>query len=253
MLLAIALAPGRRRSVQPGSGRQEPAAQLRDSAVDRGASLTMVGFFVWEKKATTRLLEPAGVKFRPFLAALGAIADRRRRTDGDPGQRRIVRSGRARHGQERSRSGCCCASSSRCRSARCSAAGWPPGIGDRPIAVVGLLIAAIRLLADLALGCQRALRPPRFRAVHTAGLRHRPGAGRFRTGSGDRPADLCGAAGGPARRARDRVGRCGGLPDDRHAHRYGGLVGVGVCTGSTRSCSRCPSSTPAICWTPDDS
>jgi MFS family permease len=36
------------------------------------AVLTMVGFFVWEKRATTRLLEPAGVKFRPFLAALGA-------------------------------------------------------------------------------------------------------------------------------------------------------------------------------------
>ncbi len=36
------------------------------------AALTMVGFFVWEKKATTRLLEPAGVQFRPFLAALAA-------------------------------------------------------------------------------------------------------------------------------------------------------------------------------------
>lgn len=36
------------------------------------AVLTMVGFFVWEKKATTRLLEPAGVQFRPFLAALAA-------------------------------------------------------------------------------------------------------------------------------------------------------------------------------------
>ncbi len=31
-----------------------------------------VGFFVWEKFAKTRLIEPAGVHFRPFLAALGA-------------------------------------------------------------------------------------------------------------------------------------------------------------------------------------
>lgn len=36
------------------------------------AALTFAGFFVWEKKATTRLLEPAGVQFRPFLAALAA-------------------------------------------------------------------------------------------------------------------------------------------------------------------------------------
>ena len=31
-----------------------------------------MAFFVWEKFARTRLLEPAGVHFRPFLAALGA-------------------------------------------------------------------------------------------------------------------------------------------------------------------------------------
>lgn len=39
------------------------------------AAATMVGFFVWEKFATTRLLEPAGVRFRPFLASLtGSLA-----------------------------------------------------------------------------------------------------------------------------------------------------------------------------------
>ncbi len=31
-----------------------------------------MAFFVWEKFARTRLMEPAGVHFRPFLAALGA-------------------------------------------------------------------------------------------------------------------------------------------------------------------------------------
>ena len=37
-----------------------------------GALVAAVAFFVWEKFASTRLLEPAGVHFRPFLAALGA-------------------------------------------------------------------------------------------------------------------------------------------------------------------------------------
>jgi MFS family permease len=37
-----------------------------------GAAVAAVAFFVWEKMARTRLIEPAGVHFRPFLAALGA-------------------------------------------------------------------------------------------------------------------------------------------------------------------------------------
>ncbi|MEV0670079.1 MFS transporter [Mycobacterium sp. NPDC050441] len=37
-----------------------------------GALVAAVAFFVWEKVARTRLIEPAGVKFRPFLAALAA-------------------------------------------------------------------------------------------------------------------------------------------------------------------------------------
>jgi MFS family permease len=36
------------------------------------ALVAAVAFFAWEKVARTRLLEPAGVHFRPFLAALGA-------------------------------------------------------------------------------------------------------------------------------------------------------------------------------------
>jgi MFS family permease len=37
-----------------------------------GAVAVAVAFFVWERFARTRLIEPAGVHFRPFLAALGA-------------------------------------------------------------------------------------------------------------------------------------------------------------------------------------
>ncbi|MDT5210694.1 MAG: hypothetical protein QOF67_3109 [Mycobacterium sp.] len=37
-----------------------------------GAFVAAVAFFVWERLAKTRLIEPAGVHFRPFLAALGA-------------------------------------------------------------------------------------------------------------------------------------------------------------------------------------
>ena len=37
-----------------------------------GALVAAVAFIVWERYARTRLIEPAGVHFRPFLAALGA-------------------------------------------------------------------------------------------------------------------------------------------------------------------------------------
>lgn len=37
-----------------------------------GAAIALILFFVWERFARTRLIEPAGVHFRPFLAALGA-------------------------------------------------------------------------------------------------------------------------------------------------------------------------------------
>lgn len=37
-----------------------------------GALVATVAFFVWERIARTRLIEPAGIHFRPFLSALGA-------------------------------------------------------------------------------------------------------------------------------------------------------------------------------------
>lgn len=54
----------------------EPSAEkvLPDNGVPLliGALVVAIAFFVWEKFAKTRLIEPAGVKFGPFLAALGA-------------------------------------------------------------------------------------------------------------------------------------------------------------------------------------
>ena len=37
-----------------------------------GAAVAAVAFFTWERFARTKLIDPAGVHFRPFLAALGA-------------------------------------------------------------------------------------------------------------------------------------------------------------------------------------
>lgn len=37
-----------------------------------GAAVTAVAFFLWERYARTKLIDPAGVRFLPFLAALGA-------------------------------------------------------------------------------------------------------------------------------------------------------------------------------------
>jgi MFS family permease len=37
-----------------------------------GAAVAAVAFLLWERFARTRLIDPAGVQFRPFLAALGA-------------------------------------------------------------------------------------------------------------------------------------------------------------------------------------
>ncbi|HTM85053.1 MAG TPA: MFS transporter [Mycobacterium sp.] len=37
-----------------------------------GSLIALIAFFAWEKVARTRLIDPTGVHFRPFLAALGA-------------------------------------------------------------------------------------------------------------------------------------------------------------------------------------
>lgn len=59
-------------------GLYNPAPDGKKILPDYGAPLLIaaavvtIGFFVWERYARTRLIEPAGVRFGPFFAALGA-------------------------------------------------------------------------------------------------------------------------------------------------------------------------------------
>ena len=107
-----------------------------------GALVAAIAFFVWERFARTRLIEPAGVHFRPFLAALGASLDSRGGADGDAGQRRAVRPGRARSVDKNEAAGLLL----RFLIALPIGAllgGWiATKIGDRIVAFVGLMIAA---------------------------------------------------------------------------------------------------------------
>ena len=91
-----------------------------------GASGRGLAFFVWERFARTRLIEPAGVHFRPFLAALGSSL-----CAGAALMVTLVNVelfGQGVLGKDQNQAAsCCCGSWPRCRSARCWAAGSPPG------------------------------------------------------------------------------------------------------------------------------
>ncbi len=103
--------------------------------------------------------------------------------------------------------------------------GWlATRIGDRIVAFVGLLIAAVGywLISHWTVDVLTAHHDLGF--VHAAHVRHRPGGRRSGPRPGHRPADLGDAAGGPGRPARHRVGVGGGRPHDRHADRYRGAV-----------------------------
>ena len=72
VLLAIALGPGHLGPVQPRAGRQAGAAELRRCRCWSGRWSRPSRSSSGSDSRSTRLIEPAGVHFRPFLAALGA-------------------------------------------------------------------------------------------------------------------------------------------------------------------------------------
>ena len=72
LLLAIALGLAVVGLYNPAPDGKQLLPQLGRAGADRAPLVATVAFFVWEKFARTRLIEPAGVNFRPFLAALGA-------------------------------------------------------------------------------------------------------------------------------------------------------------------------------------
>ena len=72
VLLAIALGLVVVGTLQPGKPDGKQVFPSYGLPLLIGALVAAVAFFVWERFAKTRLIEPAGVHFRPFLAALGA-------------------------------------------------------------------------------------------------------------------------------------------------------------------------------------
>ncbi len=117
--------PGHLGPVQPRAGRQAGATELRPATdhrrARRGRGVLRVGAVRPHPADRTRRRALPAVPRRP-----GRLSGHGRGADGDPGQRRTVRSGRARQGSEPRRRSCCCGSLGRYRSAHCSAAGSPP-------------------------------------------------------------------------------------------------------------------------------
>ena len=121
----------RRRHVQPRAGRQAGAAVLRPAAADRGTGrrggVLRLGTLRQDPAHRTRRRALPPVPRRPRR-----IVDRGRRADGDPGQRRAVRPGRARPRPERGGVPAAALPDRAARSAHCSAAGSPPGSATAP-------------------------------------------------------------------------------------------------------------------------
>ena len=123
VLLAIALGPAAIGLYNPEPDGKQVLPSWGLPALAK-ALVATVAFFVGALRP-----EPADRARRRALPAVpgraGRIAGRRSGADGDPGQRRTVRSGRAGHGSEPGR-GAAAALRSRRRSARCWADGSPP-------------------------------------------------------------------------------------------------------------------------------
>ncbi len=150
-----------------------------------GALVAAVAFFVWERFAKTRLIEPAGVHFRPFLAALGASL-----VTGAALMVTLVNVelfGQGVLGQDQNQAAFLLLRFLLALPIGALLGGWiATRIGDRIVACAGLLIAAggYYLVSRMARG--RAVGPPRPGLRRLADAGHRPCDRRTGAGSGHR-------------------------------------------------------------------
>ncbi len=184
-----------------------------------GALVAAVAFFAWEKVAKTRLLEPAGVHFRPFLAALGASL-----CAGAALMVTLVNVelfGQGVLGQDQNQAAFLLLRFLIALPIGALIGGWlATKIGDRIVTFAGMLIAAggYWLISKWPVDLLAAKHDLGFISLPVldtdlaiAGLGPWPG---------DRPADVGDAAGRARRPARHRLGGGGGGAHDRHAGRH---------------------------------
>ena len=192
-----------------------------------GALVAAVAFFVWERFAKTRLIEPAGVHFRPFLAALGASL-----TAGAALMVTLVNVelfGQGVLGQDQNQAAGLLVRFLIALPIGALLGGWiATKVGDRAVACVGHADRRRRLLPDRAVARRSAGRPATTWASFTlpvldTDLAHR----RARAGPGDRPSNVCDVAGGALGPARHRLRSRGRGPDDRHAGGHRGPERLG--------------------------
>ena len=191
-----------------------------------GALVAAVAFFVWEKFARTRLIEPAGVHFRPFLTALGASL-----CTGAALMVTLVNVelfGQGVLGMDQIHAAGLLVWFLAALPIGALLGGWiATKVGDRAVACVGLMIAAggYYLIAQWPVDLLAARHHLGFMTLPV--MRYRSSDRRARVGTGDCAADVGDAAGGAVSPARHRLGRGGGGPDDRHAGRHRGAERLG--------------------------
>ena len=165
--------------VQPGAGWQDRCSPAGVCRCLVAALVVAIAFFGWEKFARTRLIDPTGVRFGPFLAALGASL-----CAGAALMVTLVNVelfGQGVLGKEQNETALppVCGSWAHSPSAPSSAAGSPPGLATASWRSSAFSIAAFALLAGITLGGRRPVRPPRPRVSFTLPtFADRSGAGR---------------------------------------------------------------------------
>ena len=193
-----------------------------------GAIVAAVAFFVWERYSRTRLIEPAGVHFRPFLAALGASV-----AAGAALMVTLVNVelfGQGVLGMDQNQAAGMLLWFLIALPIGAVLGGWiATRAGDRAMTFIGLLIAAYGywLISHWPVDLMERS-PQHLRIVHRARNAHRLAGGRSRTWPGDRATDLGRPAGCPGCATWHRLGGRGGGPDDGHADRCGRAQRVGL-------------------------